>query len=117
MGLLTLVLLVIIIMVVFAALKIVNGREEDKNKIGDRLSNIKSVGLFALVVGIFAQLIGLYEGFAAIQEMGDISPGFLAGGFKVSMITNLYGIFIFLLTYLMWFGLVFLRSNFSSKKA
>lgn len=116
MGLLTLVLLAIVIMAISAALMILKGREDDDNKLRDRFSNIKSVGLFALVIGIFAQLIGLYEGFSAIQEMGDISPAFLAEGFKVSMIANLYGIFIFLLTYVMWFGLVFLRMNVSPKK-
>ena len=111
MGILTLILLVNIVLAIYFAIMILNGKSQGKDQSGNRISLIKSVGLFAFVVGVFAQLIGLYSAFSAIQEMGDISPGLVAGGLRVSMITNLYGIAIFLLSYLMWFGLIFMNGK------
>jgi biopolymer transport protein ExbB/TolQ len=115
MGILTIIFIVAIAMAIYFAGKIIKGQSND-NHLRSRLSNLKSVGLFGLVVGVFGQLIGLYEAFNAIQEMGDISPGLIAGGLKVSMITTLYGIVIFLLCYLMWFGLLAVLSKSADKK-
>ena len=67
------------------------------------LSYGKSIGTFALVTGILGQLIGLYSAFVAIESMGDVSPALVYGGIKVSMITTLYGVFIFLISLLLWF--------------
>lgn len=61
------------------------------------VNQIKSFGLLAAVTGIFGQLIGLFSAFEAIQEMGGVSPAMLAGGLKVSMITTMYGIVIYLI--------------------
>ena len=63
---------------------------------------IKSVGLLALVIGVLAQLIGLYSAFSAIEQMGQISAPMLAGGLKVSSITTLYGLFVFIIGYIAW---------------
>ncbi|WP_425392571.1 MotA/TolQ/ExbB proton channel family protein [Ekhidna sp.] len=61
-------------------------------------SKIKSAGLLAAVTGILGQLIGLFSAFEAIQQMGSVSPAMLAGGLKVSMITTMYGIIIYLIS-------------------
>ena len=115
MGILTIILILAFVVALYFALKISKGGADDE-KLRSRLSNLKSIGLFGLVVGVFGQLIGLYEAFNAIEDMGDISPGLIAGGLKVSMITTLYGFVIFLLCYLMWFGLVAFQSKSDSKK-
>jgi hypothetical protein len=70
-----------------------------------RMAYGKSIGLFAMITGIFGQLIGLYEAFTAIEKAGDISPALVYAGIKVSMITTLYGITIYLISLLIW-GLV-----------
>ena len=61
------------------------------------------MGLFTMITGILGQLIGLMMAFSAIERAGDISPGMVYGGLKVSMYTTLYGIFIYLLSILFWF--------------
>ncbi len=66
-----------------------------------RRSLIKSLGLFALVFGVLGQLIGLFSAFASIEQMGSVSPNMLAGGLKVSMITTIYGVLIFLCSLVM----------------
>ncbi|MEO1256002.1 MAG: MotA/TolQ/ExbB proton channel family protein [Bacteroidota bacterium] len=63
-------------------------------------SLIKSVGLLAAITGILGQLIGLFSAFEAIQQMGSVSPAILAGGLKVSMITTIYGIIIYIVAIL-----------------
>lgn len=62
----------------------------------------KSMGLFAMITGILGQLIGFYMAFTAIQKAGDISPAMVFDGLKVSLITTIYGIFIYLLSILLW---------------
>lgn len=66
---------------------------------------VKEIGIFALVFGVFAQFIALYEAFHAIGQVGTVSPALLMGGLKVSSITTLYGCVIFLLAWVLYFGL------------
>lgn len=63
-------------------------------------SRVKSAGLLAVVTGILGQLIGLFQAFEAISQAGTVSPAILAGGLKVSMITTIYGIIIYLIAIL-----------------
>lgn len=58
---------------------------------------VASISLFSLVLGVFAQLIGLYSAFLALGDMSNISPQMLYGGLRISMISTLYGILIFIL--------------------
>jgi len=104
MGLLTLVLLTVFILGVRQFIIIKNSRESS-NQNGIEIGLIRKVGLFGMVLGIFAQLRGLYQMFDAIQEINNVSPALLAGGLKVSMISTEYGVIIFLISYLIWFGL------------
>lgn len=70
-----------------------------------KIDLIKSVGLFALVFGLLGQFIGLYDALQYISEVETVSSSVLAGGIKVSSITTIYGMIIFVISYLMWFGL------------
>ncbi|WP_436517489.1 MotA/TolQ/ExbB proton channel family protein [Ekhidna sp. To15] len=80
--------------VIFLAVKRFSERGNDTGK-------IKSVGLLAAITGILGQLIGLFSAFEAIQQMGSVSPAMLAGGLKVSMITTIYGIIIYIVALLL----------------
>lgn len=59
-------------------------------------------GSLAFVTGILGQAIGLFMAFNAIEAAGDISPALIAGGFRVSMIAPLYGLFSFIFSLLCW---------------
>ncbi len=77
-----------------------------KSADSNQLGLIKSIGLFALVLGLLGQFIGLYSAMEMISSMkGGVSPALLAQGLKVSSITSIYGMIIFAVSYLMWFGL------------
>lgn len=101
MGLLTLVFLLVIIQAIRTRMKFGAGdiSIEDARR---NMGYVRSMGILALVIGVFAQLMGLYDAFSAIQEMGEVSPAMLAGGLKVSMITTLYGIFILMVSIVLY---------------
>ncbi len=103
MGTLTAILIVMVAWAVYHIIPVLTRKEINFSRAKSKLKHITTIGKFGLVTGIFGQLIGLYQAFAAIEEAGDISPSLMMGGFKVSMITTLYGIFIFLLSLILWF--------------
>lgn len=98
MSILTLILLSIVVVSILNALRIRLSKE-----VSDfQLNSIKSMGLFAMVFGMLGQLIAIFSAFEYIEEAGGISQAILAGGLKVSSITTIYGIIIFLISYLIW---------------
>ncbi len=105
MPILTLLLLAVLAMAVYNAIQISNRKVEHSTSFRYQLKYIKSVGLFALVFGIFSQLLGLYQMFSFIETAGAISPALVAGGLKVSTIPTVYGVIIFLISYIAWMAL------------
>ncbi|MFW5657517.1 MAG: MotA/TolQ/ExbB proton channel family protein [Bacteroidota bacterium] len=103
MGILTFLLVVMTVWIVYHTIKGYTSQQVQQEKALRQLKYGKSIGLFAMVTGIFGQLIGFYEAFTAIEQAGDISPALVYGGIKVSMITTLYGITIYLFSLLLWF--------------
>ncbi|MEP1033771.1 MotA/TolQ/ExbB proton channel family protein [Ekhidna sp.] len=81
-------------MVLFFTVKAFSNKEGYAGK-------IKSTGLLAAITGILGQLIGLFSAFEAIQQIGAVSPAILAGGLKVSMITTIYGVIIYMIAILL----------------
>ncbi len=111
MSILTILFVLMLTYSVFSLISILNNKNEEVLKIRSRLSHIKSIGLFSVVTGILGQLIGLYTAFSAIEKAADISPALIYGGIKISMITTLYGIIIYLISILIWFVLDLLASR------
>lgn len=85
-------LLIILIIIFFL---IVNGFLNKAN-IDKTLSLISSLSLFAIVWGFLGQIIGMITALDTIEAVGDISNAVLAGGLKVSLLTLVFGSFIFL---------------------
>ncbi len=103
MGILTILLVIVLAVTVYFAISIASGKATGEKNFLHKLTYLKSVGLFTMITGILGQLIGLMTAFAAIEQAMDISPAIMAGGLKVSMITTLYGILIYLVSILTWF--------------
>jgi hypothetical protein len=59
---------------------------------------VKEIGLLALAMGFLGQLIGLMGAFEGIEAMGGVSQPMLAGGLKVSSITSIYGLLIYIIS-------------------
>jgi biopolymer transport protein ExbB/TolQ len=105
MGILTILFVIMLAVSVYFLVMILTGKAAAKENFSQRLAYIKSIGLFTMITGILGQLIGLFEAFKAIEAAMDISPAIMAGGLKVSLITTLTGVFIYLLSILIWFVL------------
>jgi biopolymer transport protein ExbB/TolQ len=103
MSILTILLVIIVAVSVYFAITIASGKAKGKANFSHQLKYVKSIGLFTMIIGILGQLIGLFSAFTAIEAANDISPSILAGGLKVSMITTLTGIFIYLISIIIWF--------------
>ncbi len=88
MNLLT---LLFILMIVFFVIRLMTSDEK-------WYGIIKNLGITALAVGILGQLIGLFTAMQHIEAAGSISSGVFASGFKVSMITTMYGLIIFIIS-------------------
>jgi hypothetical protein len=112
MSVLSLALTTIIATTVLNIIRLSKGNYKPEKQILS-IKDIKAIGIFAIVWGIFGQSIGLFSAFQAIEAAGDISPSMIYGGLKVSMITTLYGTFIFLCSWL----ITILMSNWSRKKS
>jgi hypothetical protein len=104
MSILSIIFLTILFIAGKKIYDLVSNSGKDTSKQMD-VSSVLQLGIFAAVFGIFGQCIGLFQAFMAIEEAGDISPAMIFGGLKVSMITTLYGLLIFLISFLIWFGL------------
>lgn len=98
MSILTLQLIVVLFFIIRYITK--------KEKTDSDLQLIKSSGLLAAMTGILGQLIGLYQAFQAISEAGSVSPGIVAEGLGISMITTIYGLLIYIVSMIFW---LFLR--------
>ena len=105
MGILTVLLVILLAVTVYFATLIAAGKAGEKINFPHRLGYIKAIGLFIFITGILGQLVGLVEAFKAIEQAMDISPPIMAGGLKVSMITTIYGMLIYLISILIWFVL------------
>ena len=103
MAILTLLFCIILALSIYNLILISREDYKDINETRKKLRYIRSVGVFALVCGFLGQMLGLYHALGVIEQAPEISPGVMAGGLKVSMISPLYGIIIFLVSYLFWF--------------
>ena len=103
MSILTILLLTMTVWIVYHLVKVFQSQQLNREKALRKLKYGRSIGLFALIVGILGQLIGFYNAFSVIESMGSVSPALVYGGIKVSMITTLYGIVIYLFSIALWF--------------
>jgi len=105
MSILTLLLLAALSVSVYYGTLIFKPEPVQLALLRHRITYIKTIGLLSLVVGILGQLIGMYVGFSKIQMVGRISQALLFAGIKISLITTIYGLVIFIISYLIWLGL------------
>ncbi len=103
MSLLTILLVIMLAVAIYFAITIASGKASEKKNFKEQLRYVKSLGLFTMITGILGQMIGLFSAFSAIEAAGDVSPSMLMGGLKISMITSLTGVVIYLISIIIWF--------------
>ena len=100
-------LLILAIVILFQTVK--NGidlfvtKNASQIKIKQRTDSILFWGGFSALLGIFAHFHGIYLAMQAIMAANDISPGIVAHGYACSLITMLSGLFILIISSILWF--------------
>jgi hypothetical protein len=62
-------------------------------------------GGFALAAGFLGTAVGLYMMSRAAEAAGEVAASLMWGGLRVTMITTQFGLLVFLVALLLWFGL------------
>lgn len=104
MSILSLLLIVMVFWILYQILNILYSPEINRETSLRKIALGKIIGLTAMITGILHQLIGFFHAFSAIQKAGDISPSLLYAGIKISLISTMYGVSIYLLSIILWFG-------------
>lgn len=56
---------------------------------------VKEIGLLGLISGLMPVFLGLYNAFSALAIAPDVSPSLVFDGFRVALITVIYGCLIY----------------------
>jgi len=59
---------------------------------------VREIGIAALVVSVFWTLYGMYQIFKILPVYGDYSGEIVCGGFKVALISTLYGLIVYFIS-------------------
>lgn len=102
LSILTLILIILVSWAFYYGLPLLKKQQEVFKKAKSMLGHLKSIGLFALIVGVLDQLIGLYSIFADIEEARDINMSIVLSAIKTSMLPFMYGLSIYLFALLIW---------------
>lgn len=102
MSLILICLILAVVFLVFGFLNLKSNR--DKSKKMTRLAS--DVSILGLVFGFLGSTIGMITAFDAIESIGNISTGMMAGGLKIAFLTTVFGCVTFILPRI---GIIILR--------
>lgn len=102
-GIQTIAAIIMIVLAIISTKAVLANQvnENSQRKIG----LLKEVGLFAFIIGILASAIDLTGALQAIEMAGDVSPSLLAAGLRITMVTPVYGLIIYVLSLLIFLAL------------
>jgi hypothetical protein len=108
MGILTILLIITVAWFIYQFVISYHSKKINQEKLLRLFSYGKSMGLFALSIGILGQMVGLTAMFLAIEDAlqrgEEVIPALVFGGIKVTMITTIYGMLIFIFSLMLWFA-------------
>ncbi|MBD3288773.1 hypothetical protein GF337_08230 [candidate division KSB1 bacterium] len=96
-------LIIIIALSVKKAIELFGSKDRNKIKLESGINAILFWGALSAVFGFLGHYLGVYNAMNAIAHAADISPGIVALGYGISLITILSGLTIFIVSALLWF--------------
>lgn len=105
MTLIVICFLIMIFLIVMAFLKL----KAPHAAFNKSVKLINQIALIALVVGLFNQWLGLIQVFDAFESLNDVEPSAFASGLKVTLLSPIFGGFVFLIGRIMTFVLTWVR--------
>lgn len=103
MWLLLIILIIIIVLAITRGIKLFSSKAKRRSTLEHGINAILFWGAYSVVVGFFAHFLGVMYAMEAIKNADDISPSIVAGGYSVSLLTILFGLFIFMIAAIIWF--------------
>jgi len=103
MWLLLIIAIVIVVLAISNGVQLYSNKDKNKIRLENSINSILFWGGFSLVLGFFAHFMGIYQAMLAIQRASDISPAIVAGGYAMSIITILTGLFLLMVSSVIWF--------------
>lgn len=73
-------------------------KKSENKKASAKITQVREIGLLALIMGILGTTINLLGAFQAIEAASDVSMSVLAGGLKYATYTLIYGMAIYVLS-------------------
>ena len=95
--------IIIIALSVKKAIELFGKKGINKIKLESGINAILFWGALSVVFGFLGHYLGVYHAMNAIAHARDISPGIVAMGYGISLITILSGLTIFIVSALLWF--------------
>jgi biopolymer transport protein ExbB/TolQ len=77
--------------------------DSDSARLDSGINAILFWGVISAVAGVFFHFMGIYEAMLAISRANDISPAIVSYGYSLSLITILSGLFILMISSVIWF--------------
>jgi len=105
MIILLLLAIVIVILSIIKEIQILTGREANRARISSGLNAILFWGALSGILGFLSHFMTLYKSMAIISHAGAISPQRVAMGFGESLLSILFGLWIFTFSAMIWFFL------------
>ena len=102
LSILTLTLITLIVWAIYYGIPVFRKQVDLLPKAKAKIKHIKSIGLFALIMGVLHQLTSLYSIYSAIEKAADINMSIVLNALKTSMIPLIYGLIIYLISLLIW---------------
>ena len=103
MWLLLFLAIVIVALAIKKTIDLFSKKTKQPIKLESGINAILFFGVMSFIVGVFAHFLGIYYAMQAIMRANDISPAIVAGGYSFSLITVLSGLFLLMLSSLLWF--------------
>ena len=100
-------LLLISVIIVFLSFKkgidLFSGKELSKPKLESGINAIAFWGGLSVILGLFFHFWGVARAMQAISQANDISPAIVAMGYRMALVSIITGLFIFIISLLIWF--------------
>ena len=103
MWLLLLIAVIIVILSIKKGIDLFSGKELPKAKLETGINAIAFWGGLSFVLGLIFHFWGIAAAMVAISQANDISPAIVAMGYRDALVSVISGLFIFIISLLIWF--------------
>lgn len=94
----------VIVLTLMHAYRLITGKVSSPAGAKKTREAILFMGSLALLWGIVGHVLGMMEMMDCLVQAGDIAPALIAAGFKVSILAMIYGLILFVVSYIVWFA-------------